>query len=447
MKSTNRREFLKKSAATAAGLMFSSPVVKGNFANSSPNDVINIAVAGIRSRGAQHYKQFCRIPKVNVTTICDIDERFFPKAVDEIEKMIGKKPKTVVDFRKILDDKDIDAVAIATPDHWHALQTIWACQAGKDVYVEKPISYTIDEGRKMVHAARRYNRVVQVGTQSRSNPVVIEAIKFLHDGNLGEIYMARGVYFGPRGSIGRKRDSPIPKEVHWDIFLGPAPYRPFNENRFHYTWHWFWDTGTTDLGNNGIHIMDKARWGVKKRIHPVKVHCTGGYYVFDSDQETPNTQIAIYEYEDGTLLQCEIRNLFTNLEEETAVGNFFYGSEGWMHLKSGEFKTYFGRKNEPGPSISSKELASDPMNRAGTGGQPHFTNFIDCMRSRRWQDLNADILEGHLSTVICHLGNISYRTGKKLTFNPYSERFVNDDDANTYLKRKYRHPYVVPDEV
>jgi predicted dehydrogenase len=344
MSKSNRREFLKKSAVGTAGLMMSSPIGRNGFSKNVSDDQVNIAVVGIRSRGAQHYRQFLKIPNVHVTTICDIDERLFPKAIKEIEDKTGKKPNTVVDFRRILDDKNVDAVAIATPDHWHALQSIWACQAGKDVYVEKPISYTIEEGRKMIQAARKYSRVVQVGTQNRSDVVTQEAIKFLHEGKLGDIYMARGVYYGARDSIGFKPDGSIPDKVHWDLFLGPAPYRPFNENRFHYTWHWFWDTGTTDLGNNGIHIMDKARWGLNKRIHPISVHCSGGYFVYDSDQETPNTQVAVYEYDDGTILECEIRNLFTNFEENMVVGNFFYGSKGWMYLKSGEFKTFLVEK-------------------------------------------------------------------------------------------------------
>jgi hypothetical protein len=277
----------------------------------------------------------------------------------------------------------------------------------------------------------------------------MEAIKFLHEGKLGDIYMARGVYYGARDSIGHTPDGVIPKGVHWDTFLGPAPYRPFNENRFHYNWHWFWDTGTTDLGNNGVHIMDKARWGLQKRTHPAKIHCTGGYYVHDSDQETPNTQIAVYEYDDKTILQCEIRNLHTNFEQDVVVGNFFYGAEGWMYLKGGEFKTYFGSKNEPGFSLAMQDVASDPLDRKAVhkGVDPHFVNFVDCVRSRRWQDLNADISEGYLSTAICHLGNIAYRTGRKLIFNPYSEQFVNDDDANSYLTRQYRHPHVLPERI
>jgi len=433
MKPINRRGFLKKSTVAAAGVIASAPVVKKGFAKNSPNETINVAVVGIRSRGGYyngrgHYPNFCRIPNVMVTAVCDIDENLFPKAVEDIEKMTGKKPKTYVDFRDMIQDKDIDAVSIATPDHWHALQTIWACQAGKDVYIEKPISYNIDEGRKMVQAARKYNRVVQTGTGSRSSRIVIEAIKFIHEGKLGDIYMGRGIVYGFRGNIGHVKDSPIPERVHWDLFLGPAPYRPFNENRFHYNWHWFWDTSTTEFGNNGIHHMDKVRWGMNKRVHPVKIQSMGGYYVWDSDQEIPNLQTATFEYEDGTHMELEVRSLYTNPEFGSKSACFFYGSEGWMYLGGGEFKTYFGRKDEPGPSLSSKDLP--PVKPELKDIDPHFTNFIDCVRSRRWQDLNADILEGHMSTTMMHLGNIAYRTGRTLVFNPTAEKFVNDDDAN-----------------
>ncbi|MFC1562616.1 Gfo/Idh/MocA family oxidoreductase [candidate division KSB1 bacterium] len=438
MESINRRNFLKKSAVTAGGLMIGSPIVKKSFAKNSPNETINIAVAGMRIRGPQHYRQYFKIPNVNVAAICDVDENLFPKAVAEVEENTGRKPKTLVDFRDLLDDKDIDAVSIATPDHWHALQTVWACQAGKDVYVEKPISYTIDEGRKMVQAARKYDRVVQVGTQGRSRSSAKAAVKFLHEGKLGEIYMSRGMVTGSRESIGHTKNSSIPKGANWDLFLGPAPYRPFNENRFHYNWHWFWDTGTGELGNNGVHTMDTARWGMNKRVHPVKIQSTGGCYAWDSDQQTPNVQTVLYEYEDGTMMQCEVNNIFAGRVQVPK----FYGSLGWM---DGRYKTYYGTKNEPGPSISTEEF--EPATPLPKGLDPHFANFIDCVRSRRWEDLNADILEGHLSTTLCNLGNIAYRTGRTLIFNPYSERFVNDDDANTYIKRVYRHPYVMPDKV
>ena len=449
MKSIDRRDFLKKTAVTTAGIMVSAPAIKKGWAKASPNETINIAVVGIHGRGGGgprggrgHIREFSMIPNVRVATLCDIDESQFPDKVAQAEEASGFKPKTEIDFRRVLEDKDIDAVSIATPEHWHALQTIWACQAGKDVYVEKPVSHTIDEGRKMVHAARKYNRVVQAGTQRRSSRSTIEAVKFLHEGKLGEIYLSRATVSGIRESIGRKKDSPIPNGVHWDLFIGPASYRPFNENRFIYNWHWFWETGTSELGNTGIHSMDVLRWGMNKRVHPVKVHCTGGCYVWDSDQETPNVVFATYEYEDGSIMECEVCNLPAGRVDVPR----FYGSEGWM---DGRNNVFFGRKGEQGPSISgaNSEQRKQQMKPGERGADPHFVNFIDCVRSRRWQDLNAEIEEGHMSTSLCHLGNISYRTGRKLIFNPYSERFINDDEANSYVKKEYRYPYVVPDEV
>ncbi|MGM0377960.1 MAG: Gfo/Idh/MocA family protein [Bacteroidota bacterium] len=463
MKATNRREFLKTTTTTATGLILSVPVVKSGFSNKSPNDIINVAVVGIRGKGGiygggGHYLNYCKMPNVRVTTLCDIDERLFPEAVKNVEKFGGNTPKTVVDFRDLLDDKDIDVISIATPDHWHALQTIWACQAGKDVYVEKPISYNIDEGRKMVQAARKYGRIVQTGTQRRSNPVTTEAIKFIHDGKLGDIYMGRGIVYGHRGNIGHVKDSPIPEGVNWDLFLGPAPYRPFNKNRFHYNWHWFWDTSTSEFGNNGTHSMDLIRWGMNKRVHPVKVHSTGGFYGWDSNQEIPNLQVATYEYDDGTIMELEVRSLYTNPEFGGKSGSFFYGTEGWMYLGGGEFKTFFGTKDEPGPSMSDSDVEmpvlkniadaeTDDSVKVRDLEYAHFSNFIDCVRSRKWQDLNADISEGHMSTAFAHLGNISYRTGRKLTFNSHAEKFINDEDANSYLTRNYRFPYVVPEKV
>ncbi len=446
MVTKNRRSFLKKSVLATASFSFAPSVFSGN----SPNETIRMAVVGIGGRGGRyggggHYPNFVKIPNVKVTTLCDVDERLFPEALDHFESITGYKPKTEVDFRKVLEDKEIDAVSIATPDHWHALQTIWACQAGKDVYVEKPLSYTITEGRKMVQAARKYNRVVQVGTQHVSTPIVREALQFIKDGELGDIYMGRVIVYGGRGNIGHVKDSPIPEGVYWNLFLGPAPYRPFNENRFHYKWHWFWDTSTTEFGNNGVHMMDLIRRGMKKRNHPNRVHCTGNYYVFDSDQEVPNVHTATYEYDDGTMTEMEVRSLYTNPEAGAKTGAFFYGSKGWMHLAPGSCNVYYGSKDDPGPPITGEDI--QPTHPEVKGVHPHFTNFIHCVRTRRWQDLHADVLEGHLSTTICHLGNISYRTGRKLTFNPYSEKFVNDEDANTFLTRIYREPFVLPDEV
>jgi predicted dehydrogenase len=451
MKSENRRGFIKKSMLASAGLTVGAPAYIKGFARNKPSDTINVAVVGIRSRGGYYYggsghtANYTKIKNSRVAAICDIDENLFDQAIADIEKLGGEKPKTVVDFRDLLDDPGIDAVSIATPDHWHALQTIWACQAGKDVYIEKPLSYTIEEGRKMVEAARKYDRVVQVGTQSRSSKLVHKAIQAIHDGVIGDVYMGRGVVYGHRASIGRLPDGPVPEGVHWDLFLGPAPYRPFNRNRFHYNWHWYWDTATSEFGNNGIHYMDKIRWGMKKRVHPEKVSCSGGFYVWDSDQEIPNLQIATFEFADGTIMELEVRSLFTNYEEGESGGAFFYGSKGWMHLGNNSYQVYLGTEREKGPGLQKSDLEPDEFERAEI--EPHFVNFLDCMRSRRWQDLNADILEGHMSTAMMLMGNIAYRTGRKLTFNGNAEKFIGDEDASTYLTRQYRPPYVLPEEV
>jgi len=449
----NRRAFLKESTGSLAVLTSASPAVRKGLAKASPNDTVRIGVVGIRSRGKSHYRNYGALPNVSVAAVCDIDEKLLSEAASEIEGLSGRKPSTYVDFRKLLEDSSIDAVSIATPDHWHALQTIWACQAGKDVYVEKPMSWCVEEGKKAVEAARKYNRIVQVGAQYRSNSMVQEAVRLVQEGKLGRIYMITVFYHGFRDSIGRKKDGPVPPGVHWDLFLGPAPYRPFNENRFHYNWHWFWDTGNSDLTANGIHFVDIARWSLRKESAPTRIRSDGGYYVHDSDQETPNVIYASCEYEDKTMIRFEITNLSAPQifaekgAEGVRVGAMFFGADGWMLLGPSEFRTYYGKSNEAGPARSAKDIAPDPMNRQGTGDGLHFANFIDCVRSRRQQDLTSDILEGQRSTVICHLAEISYRTRRTLALDPRTDKFVEDEEANRYLSRQYRAPYLVPERV
>jgi len=445
----DRREFIKAGAKGVAGLAAATTALGAIKPQRvlGANDRIVMAVIGINGRGREHYRQWVRIPGVEVKTLCDVDERLFPERVAELEKLQGKKPKTEYDLRRVLDDKDIDAISIATCDHWHALATIWACQAGKHVYVEKPTSHNIWEGRKMVEAARRYNRVVQAGMQNRSIEGVRKAIEFLHSGKLGEIYMAKGLCYKPRDCIGRGQEAPVPEGLHWDLWLGPAEYRPYNTILVHYKWHWFWDFGCADIGNQGPHQMDIARWGMNKREHPVRVKCVGGKFACDDDQETPNTQLATFEYADGKILQFEVRGWYTNDEAGVRIGNLFYGTEGWMYLNGDKWYTYYGRKNEPGEYYDGSGDVADPMNLAGAGGAAHFVNFIEAVRANDWTKLNADILEGHMSTVLCHMANISYRLGRELVFDGHAERFVGDEQANYYLSRNYRYPYVVPEKV
>jgi predicted dehydrogenase len=357
-------------------------------------------------------------------------------AVKIAEERQRRKPKVVQDLRRVMDDKEVDAVAIATPDHWHALAAVWACQAGKDVYLEKPVSHNISEGRRVVEAARKYKRMVQVGTGSRSTDWVRQAIDFLHGGGLGKIYMAKALCYKRRKSIGRQPDGPAPAGVDYDLWLGPAPQRPFNPNRFHYNWHWFWDYGTTDMGNQGVHQMEIARWGLGKNELPRKIHGTGAKYLYDDDQETPNTQLTTFEFDDQVLLVFEVRGLLTNDEREIKIGNIFFGERGYVTLGISSWQAYLGEEAAPGPG--GREVG-DP--------DAHFHNFLAAVKARDPGLLRCDILQGHLSSALCHLGNISYRTGRKLTFDPKTETFPGDPEAKSYLTRAYRAPFVLPAQV
>jgi len=455
-KNVSRRDFLVDSSKAAAGLAavaalssYSGPSIASSTTSTGfgANEQINMAVMGVRQRGRNHLSEFAKIPNVKIKAICDIDEKILGNRADEIEKKYGERPITEVDIRKVLENKDIDAIAIAAPDHWHALATIWACQAGKHVYVEKPCSHTIWEGRKMIEAARKYKRIVAVGFQNRSIKNVQQAIQFLHDGGIGEVYMAKGLCYKPRGSIGKVSNEPVPKGVHYDLWLGCAPDRPFNKNHFHYEWHWNWTYGAGDIGNQGPHQFDVARWGLNKSEHPVKISSSGGYYAYDSDQETPNTQVANLQYADGKQLCFEVRGLYTNDEDGIIIGNLFYGTKGWMHLNGSTWKTYFGRKNKPGPGSTTVEKAADPSNLAGAGGSAHFVNFITALRSGKYQDLTCDIEEGHISTALPHLANIAYRVGHSLVFDGATEKFKGDKKANKLLTKQYRKPFVIPEKV
>ncbi len=455
-----RRKFIRSSVAGAAAI--SVPLIL-NAGIKGANDRVRVAVIGIRGMGQTHIQSYSALNNVEVSAICDVDENLFPVEIGHIEELGGAKPKTVVDFRDLCDDKDIDAISIATPDHWHGLQTIWACQAGKDVYIEKPLAWSIGEGRKMVDAARKYDRIVQIGTNYRSNRMTQKGIQLLQDGIIGDIYMGRATIFGHRRNIGRVPDSPVLEGVHWDLHRGPAPMIPFNKNHFHYNWHWYWDTATGEFGNNGVHGIDRIRVAMKKNEHPVKIGCCGGFYAYDSDQEVPNLQVGTFEYEDGTIIEMEVRSLYTPGEKESII---FLGTEGYAQLGDSTFETFSVPK--PGMNLTqSDEKASKTLGKLQNlnltmddldpdpekeefeknGIAFHFVNFLDCVRSRNRQDLNSEVEGGHLSTAISHLGNIAYKTGRKLIFDGKTEKFVNDDEANTYLTRQYRHPYVLPDEV
>ncbi|MBM3744677.1 MAG: Gfo/Idh/MocA family oxidoreductase [Acidobacteria bacterium] len=450
--STSRRQFLA-GATAAAG----APAL---LSQGSPNQQVNIAVVGFHGRGRSHYREFARMPGVRVAALCDADERLFPGAVAEIEKLAGYQPATEPDIRRLLERKDIDAISIATPDYWHALMTIWACQAGKDVYVEKPVSFTVLEGRRMVEAARKYKRIVQAGHNMRSERSARAAMRLLNEGRLGKVYRARVDIVKPRASIGRIQESSIPQGVHWDLFLGPSPYRPFTVNRFHYGWHFFWDTSTTDIGNSAVHNIDVARWGLNQRQHPVKIHSAGGYYLWDSEQETPNFQCGSIEYADGSIIDFSLTNLYSPPSD---AWNVFYTSEGYLTAAGGwkAFKGNFASRQRGG-EVSESGIDERPTNASfpkasyepGPATEPdkepqvnHFQNFIACVRSRKVEELHCDIAEGHMSAALCHLANISFRLGRKLVFDPQKERITGDPEADKLLTRTYRAPYVLPERV
>ena len=451
----SRRKFIRHTAIGATGLttgMVTSALSARSYSSViGANDRINMSVIGTRGQGFGHLRRWAEMAKndnVYVRTICDIDENLWEERVKAIEEIQQQKPKTEVDMRRVFDDKDIDAVSIATPNHWHALSTIWAVQAGKDVYVEKPSNHNVWEGRRMIEEVEKSGRIVQVGFQNRSIPNVRKAMQFIHNGGLGDIYMARGLCFKPRDSFGRAANSEVPKGVHYDLWIGPADMYPYNEFKFHYNWHWFWNTGNGDIGNQGPHQWDIARWGMNKNEHPVKVSSHGGYYKWtDCDQETANTQTAVMEYADGKIIQFEVRGLYTAGEDSmnVKIGNLFYGTEGWMEINGSNWKTYMGRNGEPGPSSESQANANDEVvgYLAAPGGGGHYSNFITAVRSRNKSDLTCPVEEGVISSDLPLLANISYRLGRNLTFDGKQEKFLTDPEADKMLTRKYRAPYIV----
>jgi predicted dehydrogenase len=482
MRSINRREFMHDSAALAAALAGAGALggevhaAKAKAAKKA-SDLLRVACVGVNGRGMAHVGGFAGSNDCMIATICDTDEAVAGKALKASEKAQGVMPKFEKDIRKVLEDKSIDIVSIATPNHWHALAAIWAIQAGKDVYVEKPVSHNVSEGRRIVEAARKYNRICQTGTQSRSSAGMKELMEFMHSGKLGKIKVARGLCYKPRGSIGKvSGPQPIPPTVDYDLWTGPAPMKPLMRKRLHYDWHWIWDYGNGDLGNQGIHQMDLARWGLGKNELANSVISVGGRFGYDDDGETANTQICVFDYGDCELI-FEVRGLRFKPLKGVTVGNIFYGTDGYLVCPSYSGGVAF---SPTGEVIQKFEKGGD-----------HFANFVKAVRSRKPEDLSADILEGHLSSALCHLGNISYRLGKlqpfsketkafgddkeayeslarmeehlkenkvpldktsyhlgrKLAVDPRAETFINDSEANAMLTREYRKPFIVPEKV
>ncbi|MCL4794343.1 MAG: Gfo/Idh/MocA family oxidoreductase [Bryobacteraceae bacterium] len=416
-----RRHFLVSAAGTAAA----------STSWAQANDRVRVAVIGVGGRGSAHIREMLPVANVEIAALVDPDGNRTEQNASVIFQKTGKRPKLESDMRRVFDDKEIDAVTVATTNHWHALTAIWAMQAGKDAFVEKPVSHNVFEGVKLVEAARKYKRISAGCTQRRYWGRFRKAIELLHAGVIGDIYQGNFFFPGRRDSIGFKEHKEPPNWLNWDLWLGPAPMQHFHENLVHYNWHWFWDFGNGELGNNGIHLIDILRWGMRKNL-PVRVHSTGGRVGMNDQGQTPNSQNVTWVYDDGSMIVGQLRGLYTN---EPMRWDFF-GTKGHLQLLAdGRHVLTMGRNKAPEP---------EPEYPANID---HMQNFVEAVRSRNPSHLHAEIEQTHLSTALCHLGNIAYRTGRDLRFDPVRMQFTNDTEANRLLTRDYRAPYVVPEVV
>ncbi|MFP6904303.1 MAG: Gfo/Idh/MocA family oxidoreductase [Verrucomicrobiota bacterium] len=475
---TTRRAMLKSTAAVAATASIPSVI---RASTDSPNDTVQVAIIGLRGKGKQHMQMFKAMDGVRVAAICDPDRNILAERAKELGDL---QAKTHTDLRRVMDDKELDAVVIATPNHWHALATIWACQAGKDVYVEKPVSYTIEESRHMIAAARQYDRIVQSGTQRRSDPALAETFAALRKGELGKIKQIRVCHYSVRGSIGKvKGAQAVPKHIDYELWCGPAAKGPLMRKNLHYDWHWVWETGNGELGNNGPHELDLARWvGGYETLAPGVVS-VGGRFGWNDDGETPNTHLVYYDYQPAPIIM-EVRNLPVKKGMRTA--DHYKGIRTGIVVECEE--RYFAGMD--GGHLYDKN-GKKIRQIVGDGGRTHQANFIAAVRSRKRADLNAEIAVGHLSCGLCHQGNISHRLGNKtsiaearemrkadapnaaafdrmaahldaneidatsaqihlgpmLRFDPVAERFPGNEEANALLGRVYRTPFAWPGKI
>ena len=445
MKPTTRRDFIK---TTAAGAGAAAAVLIGTSKTTwaGANDRVRICQMGFNGRGRDHLRSYAKLENVDVVTLCDVDSRLFAPTIETFTKAGKPAPKTEQDIRKVLEDKDVDAISIATPNHWHSLATIWACQAGKDVYVEKPMTHNVFEGRKVVEAAKKYNRIVQHGTQLRSNPGFQEGIRELKNGLIGDVYMARCVCYKWRPTIGKGHPGEAPRGLDWNLWQGPAQEEPFMLNDkgegiyVHYFWHWVWAYGNGDIGNQGVHQLDAARWGLGVDV-PYRVASMGGMFLWDDAKQIYNVSSSSYMFkgQDGKdkMMTLEVRPWCTNDEAGgTAFGVMFYGSEGWMTFPNYEgYKAYQGKDNK---LVKEASDGSD-LN--------HYRNFVECIRSRDASKLNAPAIEGHYSSALSHYALTGARVNRVLEIDTETGMVKNDDEANGMLTRKYREPFVVPEVV
>jgi predicted dehydrogenase len=440
-----RRQFLENSLSAAGLSALASTTVLGDDqpqqARVAANDKVAICMVGMRGRGGTVLSTFASIPEVEVKYVCDIDEGVLQAKVAAIEKQTGRKPQAIKDYRQAIDDKTVDALVIGTPDHWHALPTIHACLADKDVYVEKPDGHNILEGRTMVAAAKKHNRVVQLGTQSRSGPHLLALVEYLKTGVLGKVRFAKAWESAKQGSIGHTADSEPPPGIDYDRWLGPAPKRAFNPRRFHGTWRWFFDYGTGDLGNDGVHRLDYARWflaaaaagkGENVPLLPRATSALGGKYYFDDDQQWPDTLMVTYDFAGGFVLTYEMRIWTPYPMHESGEGCVVLGDQGYVVVDNARWRHF-----DPKGKVV-KEMSG------GYAEAGHAQSFLDCMRSRQKPTADLETV-GHPSSLLCHIGNAAWRTGRTLRYDDQVGRFTGDADADQFLTRaEYRKGYELP---
>ncbi len=432
----SRREFMQRSAILGAAAAAGTPLVASaadskTKATASANDKLCVAVVGVRSRGNNHVGGYLGKNNCEIVTICDCDEAVIDKAMKSITKTQGAAPKYEKDIRKLLDDKNIDVISIATPNHWHALMAVWAMRAGKDVYCEKPATHNVKEGRLMVQAARKYNKLCQIGTQSRSNPGMRQAIEYIHSGKIGKVNLAYGTCYKNRPSIGKTSgEQAPPTTMDYDLWTGPArlemPHRNTKNGTVHYDWHWIWNYGNGDFGNQGVHEADKARWGLQVGL-PLSVVSVGGRVGYIDDGQTPNTLLNLYEYPDDQHIIFEVRGLNSEKYKGTGVGNIWFGDKGYVVCPNYRSGTAYDLDGKPVAKFD------------GGDDQHHFDNFVKAVRSRKQTDLHCDVEEGHQSASLCHLGNISYRLGQEITLDKPVEAFSDCKAAGEALDRMKKH--------
>ncbi|MBI4660575.1 MAG: Gfo/Idh/MocA family oxidoreductase [Verrucomicrobia bacterium] len=434
----SRRAFLSKSAMTAmasplfGGLVLSS-LERGRAATVGANDRVRVALVGSGGMGRGDLATFFLNPEVDCPVVCDVDDAMLAQGVQLVEKQRGKKPDVLKDFRRVLDRSDVDAVLVATPDHWHALPTVYACQAGKDVYVEKPLATSIDEGRAMLEAAQRHNRVVQMGTQWRSGKHWAEAVELVRSGKLGKVGLVRGwAYHDWLGAIGHPPDGQPPVGVDYDMWLGPAPKRAFNPNRFHFNFRWFWDYAGGLMTDWGVHLINIMLWAMGPE-HPKTVSSTGGKFVLDDNSETPDTQVTVYEFPNYTMIWEHKVGIGVGLNGRP-WGISFSGSEGTLIVTDGGWEIL--------PEPKKKGLEAKKFPGSGDARPAHVRNFLDCVKSRQTPVENLEL--GHHVSSVAHLGNIALRSGRKIVWDPKKEQIVGDPEANRLVGVRYRKPWKLP---